>query len=692
MVVEKPLAVKTNEITSLDIVSVNGGLDERGEYNSEPNTFVYGRNVMPDPRGLLTHRYVLRRWLPDTVETVYEIFPAIYEGDLFHITADDGKIKYCQDGDTSWTDAGGDNTITTGDGVITTFLRILDKVFILNGQDKLAYLDLTNMEVVKYLPVVDPANAPTVTGTGITVGSGSFKIYYAVSFNSSVGETAISPIGTFTISKDRNTWKTDGTEYLTVARNNTTPTNAVSWNLYVSTKAAGGTIAATDMLPLASGVDISVTDFVDNGALPIDLSRGTAPEDNSTEGMTCTYGIETGGRPILYGDVDNPYNVWIGGDGDNATDFSPNNGGYRAELNKGTNYYPMGVIGFRNGQGIPSLTVLFSNTKGLSKQSVLEQQTVTYGDISFVVWAVTEQNYGSAGVASPYGALNYLGGLHFPSTDGFVTGDTEASLQNVLSFGRISDRVEKTVGSIKNELLIKIVGTAWNNRVLWAIPSRGYDYNNEILIYDLTLKDKPIWYKWDIRAQWIGVVSPNNAASFVYVCQDNHIYRLVEGYIAADESPTGQLVPFPTEARGGFVGLNQSHNSYKAIVQVLFYLLDGLGDVTIGVTYRNEDNVVRTKTKVVPFAEYEFSSTDGWDSPSVLYETVPSEYLEWDSVYPTPGAESVLKDTRRVPIPMDVIANELQWSISTGELDFSSYTMRSVSYEGVTLGAKVDLR
>ena len=99
--------------------------------------------------------------------------------------------------------------------------------------------------------------------------------------------------------------------------------------------------------------------MVDNGALAIDIGRGNPPAVNSTDGPRCSYGIETNGRPVLFGDRDNPHNVWIGGDGDFALDFSSSNGGFRSEPSKGTNYYPASVIGFRNGQGIPSLTILF---------------------------------------------------------------------------------------------------------------------------------------------------------------------------------------------------------------------------------------------------------------------------------------------------------------------------------------------
>lgn len=693
MAINNPLKVPKKNITTTDITSVNGGLDQRGEANAAPNTFVYGRNAMVNSQGLATHRFGLKKWLPDTVGTVYEVFPALYNGILYYIVADDGKLKYCQSGDIEWTDFGGDNEVNTNPGVINTFLRVRDAILVLNGEDKLRYGDLTTMNMVQFNALADPTNAPTVTATGLTL-TGSAKIYYGITFNSTVGETKLSPIygGSANVSKGRDTWKTDGTEYLTVTRNNTAPAGATGWNLYVAMAASGGTIQPSDMLLLAAGIDINQTTFIDNGTLNVDIARGTAPEDNSTDGPIARYGKETDGRPILYGIKNDEYALRIGGFGDKALDFSPTNGGYRAELNKGTNYYPMVVTGFRNGQGVPSLTVLFSNTQGLAKQSTLEQQTITYGNTSFVVWAVTEQNYGAAGVSSPYGHTNYQGALRFPSTDGIMSMDTEASLQNVISTKRISDPVEETVGSFRNSALDRIVSTAWSNRVYFSVPSRGYSYNNEILVLDVTNKDRDVWYTLDVRAQWIGTISPNDQSAFVYICQDNHIFRFAKSYVALDDNADGTTSAFPVSLRGSLIGLNEAHNSYKAVVQVVFYLVDVIGEIELGVTYRNENGRMKTKTKLVRQSSYAKSSGGGWSSPGYQFnQNMSSKVLRWGEIDTISDAENSQKETIRVRVPLNVIGNEFQWFINTN-LDNSSFILRSVSYEGENLGVKVDLR
>ena len=687
MAIDSPEKVPKSKISSIDVISFNGGLDQRGEANITPNSFSASRNAMVNEQGLITHRYGLRKWLPDTVQTVYQVFPALYNGALYYVVADDGKIRYCQPGATTWTDASGDAVTTTG--VTNTFVRVLDKVFILNGTDKLGYLDLTNMTVYHYNAVADPTSAPTATASGITA-SGSFKTYYSVTFNSVVGITKNSPILTQAVSKSRDTWKVDGTEFLTIARNNTAPTGAVSWNLYVATAPSGATIADVDMLPLATGLDLGVTSFVDNGSLAVNLSAGTAPSDNSTQGPKATYGVEIEGRPFLFGVTDDEYALYIGGNGEHAIDFSPNNGGFRLVLNQGTNYYPMSVVGFRNGQGIPSITVLFSNTQGLSKQSIVEQQTITYGDISFVVWGSSEQNYGAAGVSSPYGVVNYKGALQFPSTDGFVKMDTQASIQNVLSTSKISNPILDEVLTIKNERMTSIVGTAWGDKVFWAVSARGFDYNNEILVYDSTNKNLPIWYTFDIPAQWIGTISPSSEPAFIYISQDNHIFRLQKSYVALDQDGTGLSAPFPVVVTTGIIGANTAHNGYFAVVQVVFYFTDFIGSVEITIKYRDQDGEWQTVTDTITKGTYSQSSGGNWSSWGYRFHS-DTRVLRWGETDRISTSELSQKSSIRYPVPIDDITNELQVTMALN-LTSSAFVGRSISFEGQPLGISPDIK
>lgn len=690
MAITNPVKVPPSRITSIDIVSADAGLDQRGRESLRSNNFARGYNVGITPQGLATTRYVTRRWLPDTVKTAYQVFPVLKsDGTIRYLVADDGKIKWAEEGDTAWTNCTGDSVTTTG--VRNTFLRILNKVFILNGADALGYVDISDWSVKHYTTVTDPANKPTLAGTGLT--GTNFKVYYSVTFNGVVGMTANSPIETLDVLKTREQWDS-ATQGVTITRNNTPPAGATSWNVYVSTSASGGTISNDDMLPLAMGLDLANTTFYDNGTLAINLSAGTAPNTNGTAGAKARYGIEIGGRPFLFGATDKPYSLFIGGNGPDADKFNPDVGGAELILNDGTNFFPMSVVGFRNGQGVPGLTVLFSSVEGLSKQAIVESNTVTYGSSSFVVWGYTEQNYGSAGVSSPHGVVNYKGALRFPTVDGFVRMDTKASLQNVLSTERITDPIIDEVNTIKPELLGQVVGTAWDNKVLWTIPSRMSDTNNEIIVADTSKDGADAWQVWNLSCQWIGVVSPEIAPAFIYVCRGNQILKLVKGDYARDEDSSGLFTPVAIDYETAMVGSNTAHNGFFAIVQTVFYLLEAIGDFELHVNYRDyRSGEMRTVSKSMSLDVASSLRGDGWGNLNTQFAPhLPLPVYSWGDTLPVGTESSVLGQSLRIRLPLrNAITNEVSGRVSTAGGQ-SNIIVKAISFEVKQLGINPDVR
>lgn len=689
--ITNPVKVPRKNITSLDITGFAGGLYLNGEQNAKGNQIVDGHDIEMTADGYITQRSSLRKWLPDTVEDGYQIYPVIWEGQLFYYTADDGKVKYCQKGDAGWTDCVGDNTITTQNGGKPIFLRVMDKLLVLNGGngDRLCYVDIATQAVVKYTAVADPSGAPSASPTGVT-NSGAYVVYYGYTYSSATGETKLSPILSYTVSKPRDQWKEDGTEYLTITRPGGNPAGATKWNLYVALASTGGTIQETDMLLLVGGLDLATSSVIDNNTLAIDVGRGNPPAENSTEGPMVQYGIETNGRPVLFGDVNDLYNVWIGGDGEYAADFSSSNGGYRATPSKGTNYYPASVFGFRNGQGIPSLTILFTNTEGLSKQATLEQQTINYGNQSFVVWGVTEQNYGAAGVASPLGVVNYLGQASFPSTDGFTSMDTAPQLQNVIATKRIDKDIRPYTQRFKTSALPEIVGTGWDGKVFWIVPANGFDTPNEILIRDLN--NNGAWNPpLKVPASWIGTISPPDSPAFVYIRQGKSTFQFSESLGTVDYRG-GDATTFDTYAKGALVGFNDGRTAYQAVVQAMFYIVDLIGSMTIGVNYRNQNGKMKTRQKTINGPAYTPSTSGGWSDVHYTYGVSPMIAGGWSAVAPIEESGSLTNGlTKRWPLNINDLASEVQWWVQTPN-GYSNFLLRVVSYEGENLGVRPDLR
>lgn len=692
MAVKDPVKVKGAAIVSSDITSLDAGLDERGDYNIAPNAMSYGRNARVNSSGNGTKRLSKKQWLPSVEGFNGEVSTVYINGEVYHFIADDGKVKYIQENDAAWTDCGGANVVTTDEGVMTTFMRVNNWLLVMNGVDEMRYIDLSTFNMVQFTFVANPASSITATASGITA-SGSFKVYYGYTYNSNGGgETAISNILTQAVSKSRSTWKADGTEYLTLAFNDTPPAGATSRNLYAAIALQGTTPVASDLAMLQANIPLGSTSFVDNGSLGFDISFNTAPDTNSTRGLKAKSGTIANNVPVVYGDPDNPYDINFGTLTEDGVSFGANNGGQRLPLMKGTNFYPTSVVGFRNNQGIPNLLALFSSTESVSKQQIISQKTLTYGNSTITYWGADDLNAGASSVYSPYGVVPYLGELQFPSSDGITSIKTEQNLQNVLASSIVSDPVSKTYATIKNANFDKIVGAAWNNLVMFAVPSRGYNYNNQLLVRDLTNKEKPKWAVWDLAVDWLGVVSPYNKASFVYIRQGNEFFKLQETYVAEDENANGTSTAYPVTIETNLKAFSQGKNVYFAANQAVVYLAEFVGTVDITITYLNKKGRPKSKTKRFTNGSNRRNTFAGWGNPRLLYRAFNNRMINWSTPMPISGdSEASQKTTKRcrIRLPNPVI-NEYKVSVASN-LQNTSFDFVGSNLEGINIGVIGDI-
>lgn len=692
MAVTNPVKVRGAQITSSDVVSFDAGLDERGDYNIAPNSISLGRNGRINSAGNFTKRLSKKKWLPDAVAYNSEVATVFYGGEILYFIADNGKVRYCRENDTAWTLCGGSNAITTDPGVITTFMRVNDILLCMNGTDEMRFITLSTLNMTIFTFVADPVSVLTAAATGI-VAAGPFSVYYGITYNSDGGgETAVGPILTKAVSKSRSTWNPDGSEYLTVSFNDTPPAGATSRNLYAAIALQGTTPVASDLAMLKTNIPIADASFVDNGSTPFDISFNTAPDTNSTAGLKAAYGIMAGNTPVVYGDPDNPYDLNFGALTDDGVSFGANNGGQRLPLLKGTNFYPTSVVGFRNNQGLPNLFTLFSGTEGVSKQQIISQKQLSYGNTTINYWGADDLNAGASAVYSQYGVVPYLGQLLFPSSDGITSIKTDANLQNVLQPSIVSQQISKTYATIKNASFDKIVGAAWNNLVAFAVPSRGYNYNNQLAIYDLTNKDKPKWYIWDLAVDWIGTISPHNRDSFFYIRQGNKFFKLQESYVAEDEEADGTSTAYPVVVEGNLKAFSQGKNVYMAITQAVFYVAEFIGSITIQVTYYDKKGRPKIKSKTFTNGSHTRNLFGGWGNARLLWRSANNRLINWSTPIPTSGdSNSSQKITKRcrIRLPNPVI-NEIKFRASS-DLDNTSFDLVNGNFEGVTIGVVGDI-
>lgn len=693
MAISDPVKVKGAAIvTPVQITSFASGLDERGDYNIPPDAMSYGKNVMVNSANNATKRLGKKAWLPDSVGFNSEVATVYYGGEIYYFIADDGKVKYCQEGDTAWTDCGGSNSITTTTGLITTFMRTNDWLLCGNGVDELRYIDLATFDMVQFTFVDDPVGVLTCVASGITA-SGAFSVYYGVTYNSDGGgETAVGPIKTQAVSKSRSTWSSAGTDYLTISFNDTPPAGATSRNLYAAIALQGTTPVASDLAMLKANIPITDASFVDNGSIPFDIAYNTAPDTNSTAGIKASNFTMSGSIPVAYGDPDNPYDIYFGALTDEGVSFGANNGAQRLPLLKGTNYYPTSVIGFRNNQNVPNLLALFSGTEGTSKQQIISLKTLTYGNTTIQYWGADDLNAGASSVYAKYGIVSYLNQLLFPSSNGITSIKTDANLQNVLSPSIVSKAIEDTYSTIKNAAFDKIVATAWNNLVAFAIPSRGFNYNNQLAIYDLTNRDKPKWYVWDMIVDWVGAVSPPDTDSFMYIRQGTKFFKLADSFVAEDEVGDGTSEPFAVNVATALVPANQVRNSFFASTQAVVYVTNWIGTVNVRVTYINAKGRVKTKTKQFTNGAFSRNLHGGWGNPRLVWRSFNNRMIGWSTPLPFDAdADSTLKIKKRLKIRLpNPVVNEAKFEIWS-DLENTSFDVVNCAIEAVNIGVIGDI-
>lgn len=640
----------------------------------------------------VTKRLSKKKWLPSVTAFNSEASTVYYGGQIYYFIADAGKIKYIQDNGTAWIVCGGANVITTTPGVITTFMRVNDILLCMNGLDELRYIDLATLAMTQFTYVTDPTSTISCVASGIT-GSGSFSVYYGFTYESNGGgETAISPIRTQAVSKSRSTWKTDGTEYLTLTFNDTPPATATSRNLYAAIALQGTVPVASDLAMLKSNIPLAVASFVDNGSTPFDISYNTAPDKNSTKGVKAKGGTMVENTPVLYGDPDTPYDIYFGSLTATGVSFGSSNGGQRLPLLKGTNFYPTAVTGFRNNQNVPNLLALFSGTEGVSRQQIISQKTLSYGNATINYWGADELNVGAAAVYSSYGVVTYLNELIFPSTDGIISIRTDRNYQLILSPSIISKPIFKTYGSIENAQFSKIVATAWDNHILLSIPSQGYNYNNQIAVYDLNNKDKPKWYIWDIAADWIGTISPPDRPSFVYIRHGGDFFKLQESYVAQDDNVDGTTSPYPVIVEGSLKPFTTGRNSFFALTQAVLYLANFIGSVDITFSYVDKKGRIKSKTKTFTNGSNTSNTTAGWGNIGLLYRSFNNRMVGWSKQMTlnsgSSGTQKIIKRCRiRLPNP---VVSEVKFTISSN-LDNTSFDLCYGNYEGVNIGVIGDI-
>lgn len=561
--------------------------------------------------------------------------------------------------DTTWTLCSGGTYDTSA---ACHFIQIDNKILVMNGVNNLSYIDTSNFTVTVYTSIATPS-APTLdTNTGLT--GTAFKVYYAVTANSTVGETAGSAVLTQQVLKDRDLWNPD-TESIKIKW--TTVTGVKSWNVYAGIAADGA--GQPKLYCIASGIEPGTLTFTDNGSRQLDISR-PLPTSNGTAGPKARRAAVSNGRVWLVGDSDNQYYVWRGGDYKYELDFSPANGGGFTPVGSGTKDIPIAIKSYRNGKGDPMLMILTQGSNGSGKRFYITPTNVTYGSSTFVVWQVSEDS-GIDGTDSPDGLIVYNDNVYYPSRDGFKTTGTRPQLQNILSTNKVSNTIQGSISQLNTAAMDKAVGIAYENRLYWSLPVNS-SKNSQIWVLDL--ERKGAWMMpWSVAADWLTLYNDNSGRTHFLALVNNKLCEFTRSVFTMDINEK-----FLTSMTSGQVSFSEDGREWGRLIQVIFVLLRPQGTVNFNVTAQTEDGLIPF-SKSEPFSGK--SSRVGWSEPRVGW----SSERGWSQVKAIPA--SFNSAVEEVIIEVDEDAQWYQYSISTTEPGVD-YSVSKVVSEYVNVGIK----
>lgn len=645
-----PLPVpRPTEPPQIQTISVrnwlNGTVTAQDDARSPLEGLRSSGNVVLDQDGTVRPRPSLTEYGPQPTGTVL--------GQIFEFRKFDGlsaenwlicmqnvsgttNIYIARGEDTSWTKCTGKNYDNEAEA---TFLQIDDKVLIMNGTDSLSYLTIGGTSITVFTELSTPSAPTLTTNTGLS-SSTDFNTYYAITANSTVGETDGSAVLTVDVEKDRDLWDPE-TESIKISWS--AVSNAQSYNVYAGVAADGA--GTPTLYAIAVGLDAATLSFTDNGSRAQDLSR-PLPTSNSTAGPKLSRGTVINGRVWGVGDSDNRGYVWRGGDFGFELDFSPSNGGGFSPIGQGSKNIPVVVLPYRSGQGEPRVTVLTQETNGRGKRYTLTPQTLTYGSTSFVVWQVNEDS-GQDGTDSPNGVVLYNNSIWYPSRDGFKTTGTKPQLQNVLSTDRISNTIQPDISTLNTANMNKCVGLAHEGKIYWAVPVQSTS-NNQIWVLDLDRNGA--WMKpWNIEADWMTLYNDNDGVTHQLVLSNNKIYELSYRALTADDG-TG----FATSGASGQIRFSPDGQTWGRLIKLVFILLRPQGTINFTVTGKTEDTPL---SQVGSGSFTAQSSRAGWSEPQSGWSNPGTGKLRgWSEINVVPV--SFNSATQEVEVEID---EDLQW-------------------------------
>lgn len=615
--------------------SSNVWLDQDGVVRPRPGLQLAGPQPLGDVKGqIFEFRKVVgtesSNWWASlqTVDGVTNLYIAQYE-------------------DSTWTKIPGKDYHNDSEA---RFSQLQNALIVTTGKDKLSIYDITNDELIPYAPLTKP-NTPTATPTGLT-GS-DYKMYYAVTANSKVGETEASTHVTVSIGTPRDIWDKD-TQNIKISWTAVTGETVESYNIYAGLAVDGA--GDPKLYAIATGLDPSTLEFTDNGTAALNENR-PAPVHNSTDGPTVARSEVINGRVFLTGDAEEPYLVRFGGEYKHELDFSPANGGGFTSVGNGTKELPIRVVPFRDAKGSFQITVLCQGLSGFGKRYFLTPNTMTYGNTTFSFFTVTEDN-GRVGTDAPDSVIQWNDSLYYLSTQGFKTTGTKPQFLNLLSTDGVDEAIRTSIPNINTKHIHETVGLEHMGNLFWMLPVNA-NKNNQIWVLQM-LHGGAWMLPWTIEGDWMWLATTDSGKTEHMVLSNNKIYRFSYDNPSQDDG-----VPFITSGDSGQIYFSKDHMEMGDDVKLTFTFLRPKGLIALTVTGKNDDG-----DSVISRGELDYTKTNsagGWTDPLMTW----TDGYSWTDIITVP--EDISDPTVTITIETDEVLRWVQfaWTTTGANVDYS---------------------
>lgn len=560
-----------------------------------------------------------------------------------------GRVFVALPEDTSWTEV---TSPTTSDYHATArahFSQLDNKVIITNGEDNISYYDTADESIVSFTALSDPS-APTLDTNNVT-GS-SYNVYYAVTANSSVGETSGAQLKV-PVAKPRELWADDGTENIIIDW--TTVEGVKSWNIYCAVTADADDNPKWGLL--ATGISADTLTFTDTGNEGIGTPNfyKEMPSVNSTAGPKATRTEIINGRVWMTGDKSNPYYLWYGGDYEYELDFTPANGGGFVNIGSGTREIPVKVWNFRTGPGEPMIKCLTSGVNGTGKRYSISSSTFSIGSTQFVSW-LAQEDYGFSGTDSPDALIVYGNNTYYVSRDGIKTIGTKPQLQNLLSIDGVSDSIIDDLDFLNQDAMDGAVGVGFENRLYFALPV-GSDSNNQI--WSLDLQRKGAWMKpWGVEADWMALIADNNGKTHFVVVQGSTIYEFNRASKTSDDGTA-----FITSGNSGHQLVDESGQEWARLIKVIITVLRPKGKINFTVSGFTSKGILETLGEE-SIDESSTSTNAGWGESA--WGT-----FAWGTPNAVPNITSVASKEVVIKVNKDIQYWTFSWNSTEANVDYA---------------------